>query len=88
MIMTMRRKAGLAMIAFVVAANVPFAMLVETFGYDDVLREPPLEVLAAFNAGGQPLILIWLAFAVVALSLLWVSAWTGDAVKQAGGHWP
>ena len=88
MIMTTRRKAGLAMIAFVVAANVPFAMLVETFGYDDVLREPPLEVLATFNAGGQPLILIWLAFAVVALSFLWVSAWTGDAVKEAGGRWP
>lgn len=88
MFMTKRRKAGLAMVGFVVAANVPFAMLVETFGYDDVLREPPLEVLTAFNAGGQPLILIWLAFAVVALSFLWVSSWTADAVKDAGGHWP
>lgn len=86
--MTMKRKAGLAMTAFVAAANVPFAMLVETFGYDDVLREPPLEVLAAFHAGGPKLILIWLAFAVVALSFLWVSAWTGEAVKQAGGRWP
>ncbi|MES2835587.1 MAG: DUF4386 family protein [Pseudomonadota bacterium] len=86
--MTMKRKAGLAMTAFVVAANVPFAMLVETFGYDDVLREPPLEVLAAFNAGGPQLILIWLAFAVVALSFLLVSAWTGEAVKDAGGRWP
>lgn len=86
--MTMKRKAGLAMTAFVVAANVPFAMLLETFGYDDVLREPPLEVLAAFNAGGPQLILIWLSFAVVALSFLWVSSWTGDAVKQAGGRWP
>jgi len=88
MTLTMRQKAGLAMTAFVVAANVPFAMLVETFGYDDVLREPPLAVLAAFNAGGPQLILIWLVFAVVALSFLWVSAWTGEAVKEAGGRWP
>ncbi|TPW00691.1 MAG: hypothetical protein FD125_2991, partial [bacterium] len=88
MTMTMKRKAGLAMTAFVMAANVPFAMLVETFGYDDVLREPPLEVLAAFTAGGPQLILIWLAFAFVALSFLVVSSWTGDAVKDAGARWP
>lgn len=83
-----RRMAGVAMAAFAVAANVPFALLVDRFGYDDVLREPPLQVLAAFEAGGPELILIWLAFAVCALSFLWVSGWTGEAVQAGGGRWP
>lgn len=86
--MTGRRKAGLGMIGFVLAANVPYVLLIDRFGYDDILREPPLEVLAAFRAGGPELILIWLAFAAVALSFLWVSAWTGEAVRSAGGRWP
>jgi hypothetical protein len=76
------------MAGFALAANVPFALLVDRFGYDDVLREPPLQVLAAFRAGGPELILIWLAFALCALSFLWVSAWTGEAVRAGGGRWP
>jgi len=88
MTMTMRRKAGAAMIAFALAVNLPYALLVDRFGYDDVLREPPLQVLAAFEAGGPELVLIWLAFAVCALSFLWVSGWMGKAVKAAGGRWP
>jgi len=83
-----RRKAGAAMIAFAVAVNGPYLLLIDRFGYDDVLREPPLEVLRAFQAGGPELILIWLAFAACALSFLWVSAWTGEAVRAAGARWP
>ncbi len=86
--MTMKRRAGLAMIAFAVAANIPFALLVDRFGYDDILREPPLEVLRAFDAGGPELILIWLAFALCAVGFLWVSSWTGDAVEESGDRWP
>jgi len=88
MMISTRRKAGLAMAGFALAANVPFALLVDRFGYDDVLREPPLQVLAAFRAGGPELILIWLAFALCALSFLWVSAWTGEAIRAGGGRWP
>lgn len=83
-----KRKAGAAMVGFALAANVPFALLVERFGYDDVLREPPLEVLAAFRAGGPELIVIWLAFALCALAFLWVSGWTGEAIRSGGGRWP
>lgn len=85
---SMKRRAGLAMIAFALAVNGPYLLLVDRFGYDDVLREPPLEVLRAFQAGGPELILIWLAFAACALSFLWVSAWTGDAIRAQGGRWP
>ncbi|MEQ7154054.1 DUF4386 family protein [Brevundimonas aurifodinae] len=88
MTISMRRKAGLAMAGFALAANVPFALLVDRFGYDDVLREPPLEVLAAFRAGGPELIVIWLAFALCALAFLWVSAWTGEAIRAGGARWP
>ncbi len=83
-----KRTAGAALVAFALAANVPFALLVERFGYDDVLREPPLQVLVAFRAGGPELILIWLAFALCALAFLWVSAWTGKAIRAGGGRWP
>ncbi|WP_029414956.1 DUF4386 family protein [Brevundimonas bacteroides] len=82
------RGAGLAMTAFALAVNVPFVLLMDRFGYDDVLREPPLQVLAAFRAGGPELILIWLAFAVCAFAFLWVSTWTGEAVRAGGGRWP
>jgi len=84
----MRRKAGAAMIAFAVAANIPFTLLVDRFGYDDILREPPLDVLEAFRRGGPELILIWLAFALCALAFLWVSDWVGRAIREGGGVWP
>jgi hypothetical protein len=83
-----RRQAGLAMAGFALAVNLPFALLVQRFGYDDVLREPPLRVLAAFRDGGPALIVIWMAFAACALAFLWVSAWTGQAIRSGGGRWP
>lgn len=64
-------------VAFVAAVNVPFALLVERFGYDDVLREPASVVLERFAAGGPALVAIWLAFALG--SLLFVPVATGMA---------
>lgn len=40
--------AGIAMAVFAVATNIPYLLLIDGFGYDDVLREPPLKVLTAF----------------------------------------
>lgn len=85
---SMKGRAGLAMIAFALAVNAPYLLLIDRFGYDDVLREPPLDVLRAFQAGGPELILIWLAFAACALGFLWVAAWTGEAIQAEGGGWP
>lgn len=76
--------AGLALTAFAIAANVPYVLLIQRFGYDDILREPPLKVLEAFAAGGPPLILIWLAFAVCALSFVLVAGLVSDALKSDG----
>lgn len=88
MSLSFTQKTGLALTGFALAANVPFTLLIDRFGYDDILREPPLEVMAAFRAGGPELILIWLAFALCALSFVWVSAWVGQAVREQGGRWP
>ena len=83
-----RRLAGTAMALFPLAATVPYVLLIERFGYDDILREPPLVVLRAFRDGGPELVLIWLAFALCAVSFLWVAGWTAEAVKAQGGRWP
>lgn len=83
-----RRRAGAAMTAFPLVATVPYVLLIDRFGYDDILREPPLAVLRAFRDGGPELVLIWLAFALCATGFLWVAGWTAEAVKAQGGRWP
>lgn len=83
-----RRMAGAAMAVFPLAATVPYVLLIDRFGYDDILREPPLAVLKAFQDGGPDLVLIWLAFALCAAGFLWVAGWTAEAVRAQGGRWP
>lgn len=61
---------GLALLAFLVAATLPYAWLIEHFGYDDILREPTPVILANFQAGGAPLVLAWFAFAMSSLLFL------------------
>lgn len=58
---------GPILILFILALNLPYALLIELFGYDDILREPTGVTLAAYRAGGTPLVLAWLGFAVGAL---------------------
>lgn len=57
-------------VAFLVAVCVPFALLVQHFGYDDVLREPPGVILQRFHDGGPGLVLIWAAFALGCLAFI------------------
>ena len=61
------RTIGPIVILFILALNLPYAMLIELFGYDDILREPTAVTLTAFRAGGTPLLLAWLGFALGAL---------------------
>lgn len=65
-----QRDLGLALLGFVVAATLPYAWLIEHFGYDDILREPSAVILANFHAGGAPLVLAWFAFAMSSLLFL------------------
>jgi len=58
---------GIATIVFAIAFNVPFATLSSIFEYPDVLRRPAGEILSLFHSGGAGLVLVWHAFALMAL---------------------
>jgi hypothetical protein len=79
--MTRRASAGLALVGFVLVINLAFTALVFLFGYDDVLREPPGDVLRRFHVGGPPLVAAWTAFAAGALAF----AWVGPMAERAAG---
>jgi hypothetical protein len=59
----LHRRAGLWWLLFVVAVQLPFAALTVLFDYPDVLRQPAPQVLQAFAAGGDGLVLVWYAYA-------------------------
>jgi len=60
---------GLLLVGLPVAFNVAFAALAKVFDYPDILRRPTAEVLAAFRAGGNALVLLWWAFTMTAVLL-------------------
>ena len=61
------RGTGVALVAFAIAFNVPYAWLAMNFDYPDILRRPPGEVLARFGEGRTRLVLAWGGFTVAAL---------------------
>ncbi|NJR38362.1 MAG: DUF4386 domain-containing protein [Leptolyngbyaceae cyanobacterium CSU_1_4] len=61
------RMTGILFILLVILSNIPYILLIQTFGYDDILREPVEVVLTTFQAGGTQLILTWLGFGLSAL---------------------
>ena len=61
------RTTGMLLILLVILSNIPYILLIQTFGYDDILREPVDVVLTKFHAGGTGLILTWLGFGLAAL---------------------
>jgi hypothetical protein len=75
--------AGLLLIAVPLAFNVAFARLAARFDYPDVLRRPTAEVLAAFRAGGTPLVLTWWAFALTALLMVPLVVLLSSALDRA-----
>src|SRR5215212_4281942 len=56
-------------LALPLAFNAAFALLAARFDYPDILRRPTADVLAAFRAGGTPLVLLWWAFSLTAVLL-------------------
>lgn len=61
------RMTGMFLILLVILLNIPYMLLIQTFGYDDILRQPVDGVLTQFHAGGTRLILTWFAFGLAAL---------------------
>jgi Domain of unknown function (DUF4386) len=66
----LRHLTGLSFILGAILINVPYFILIATFDYPAILREPTAVILTRFQAGGSSLILTWLAFAWVGLPLL------------------
>jgi Domain of unknown function (DUF4386) len=64
------RMTGILFILLVILSNIPYILLIQTFGYDDILREPVDVVLTTFHAGGTRLILTWFGFGLTALLLI------------------
>ncbi|MFE4108543.1 DUF4386 domain-containing protein [Almyronema epifaneia] len=67
------RATGILLILLIILSNIPYILLIQTFGYDDILREPVDVVLTMFQAGGTGLIFIWFGFGLAALMLIPVS---------------
>ena len=65
-----RRLTGALLILGAVLVNIPYARLIMTFDYPDILRQPTGDILTRFAAGGPGLIWTWLAFAWVGLPIL------------------
>jgi hypothetical protein len=65
-----RRLTGFLFLLGVVLINIPYSLLIATFNYPDILREPSQIILTEFQAGGTPLLLTWLAFAWSGLPIL------------------
>lgn len=58
---------GLAAILIAIAFNAVFFWLGAIFEYPQILRQPPLEIMARFQAGGTALVIAWTCFLVIAL---------------------
>jgi hypothetical protein len=78
------RRIGIAFIVFAIAFNLPYALLASTFDYPAILRSPPGVVLAAFAAGGAPLVLTWAAFALAALLFAPIAVGIAMVTRRSG----
>ncbi len=65
-----RKLAGIFFIVGALLVNIPFTLIITNFDYPDILRQPTIEILTRFQAGGNALIYTWLAFAWVGLPIL------------------
>jgi hypothetical protein len=81
--MTLATVAGLLLIAVSIAFNSAFALLAARFDYPDILRKPTADVLANFRAGGTPLVLLWWAFALIALMMVPLVVLLSSAISDA-----
>jgi hypothetical protein len=65
--LSIRRLAGLLLILVPVAFTICFTVLQMQFEYPDILRQPTVDVLTKFQAGGSGLITIWYALTLTAV---------------------
>jgi hypothetical protein len=78
------RGIGVALIAFAIAFNLPYAWLAANFDYPAILRSPTGAILSAFVQGGTPLILAWAAFALAALFFAPIAIGVAKVTARSG----
>ena len=66
----MEAAAAVLLIVVPIGFNLAFFELGRTFGYPNILREPPGVVLRRFDAGGTPLLLRWQGLLTSAIAML------------------
>ncbi len=79
-----RLVAGLSLIAFPLAVQVPFTLLIRRFSYPDILLRGADEVLTRFHAGGSEMVWTWYLYALCTLGLGFVATLLPDALGQHG----
>lgn len=67
---SVRRLAGLMLIAVPLAFTICFTLLQQQFEYPDILRQPTGEVLAKFQAGGSGLVAVWYVLTLTAVMFI------------------
>lgn len=72
---------GYLLILGALAVFVPYTILTVIFNYPDILRQESGVILKSFHQGGTPLILTWLAFALLGLPLLIAYALIGRRLE-------
>lgn len=72
---------GALFITGAVLLFIPYTLLTIFFNYPDILRENPAIILTQFHNGGASLILIWWAFALVGLPILWAYILLGQKLE-------
>lgn len=80
------RTTGSLLIVLVILSNIPYLLLIQTFGYDDILREPVDVVLTRFQSGGTGLILTWFGFGLTALLLIPTSLLLHSVIKLSSNR--
>jgi hypothetical protein len=75
--------AAVLLVAVPLAFNAAFALLAARFDYPDVLRRPTGEILAAFHAGGAPLVRLWWGFALTAALMVPLVVLLSSALADA-----
>ena len=79
--MKAQQSIGILLIVGAAAVLIPYLILTMIFDYPDILRQDPGVVLVRFHEGGSPLILVWLAFALLGLPLLIAYIRIGEALE-------
>lgn len=75
---------GLSLVAFPLAVQVPFGLLVSNFSYPDILLRGADEVLTRFHAGGSGLVWTWYVYALCTLGLGFAASTLPEALEQRG----